>query len=56
MILKKVNDNFYWFQCPECKVKGHIDGEQARGEVSIKCDNPKDGCGYHQTKNWLKEE
>jgi len=63
MILKKVNDNFYWFQCPECGVKGHIDGDQAAGRVSIRCDNPAItnrypgiGCGYHETKNWLEEE
>lgn len=56
MILKKENDNFYWFKCPECKVIGHIDKDQAEGKVSIKCDNPAVGCGFHQTKNWLKEK
>lgn len=54
MILKKINDNDYLFQCPKCKVLGHIDRDQAEGKVSIMHpeDNPK--CDYHETKNWLK--
>ena len=51
MIIKKANDNFYWFQCPGCGDKGHIDKEQAEGKISILCEN----CGYHETKNWLKD-
>jgi len=51
MIKGKLNDNFYWFQCPKCKNRGRIDKEQAEGKVSILCEN----CGYHETKNWLKE-
>ena len=51
MITEKINDNFYWFQCPRCKIRGHIDREQAEGKVSILCDC----CGYHETKNYLEE-
>ena len=34
----------YWFQCPECQVKGSIDQDQAEGRVSIVCE-----CGMHET-------
>ena len=52
MIKRKINDNKYLFQCPKCKGHGYIDKEQAEGKVSVLCEN----CGYHQTKNWLKEK
>jgi len=52
MIIKKFTHDDYLFQCPKCKDYGYIDKEQAEGKVSVLCEN----CGYHETKNWLKEK
>lgn len=53
MIIRKVNDNKYLFQCPDCKGHGYIDKEQAEGKISIFCNHWP--CKYHETKDWLNE-
>ena len=37
--------NYYWFRCPECKLLGAADDDQAHGRVSLDC--PK--CSFHET-------
>jgi len=56
MLTKKIDDNYYLFQCPKCGGIARIDREQAEGKVSIMHDeksNPEK-CDYHETKNWLE--
>jgi len=51
MITEKVNDNFYWYQCPRCKIRGHINKKQAEGKAFVLCNC----CGLYETKDWLEE-
>lgn len=37
-----------WVTCPDCRMRGLVDDDQAHGRVSTDCPN----CPYHETVNW----
>lgn len=37
-----------WVTCPDCRIVGLVDDDQAHGRVSTDCPN----CAYHETVDW----
>lgn len=53
MNVKYANGDFKWGwgTCPRCGLRGRIDEDQYKGEVSVDCP----GCPYHATHDHREE-